>query len=191
MKSKHHKCCSPALCLTARLIFSRHLITHVHHVNPMESWHKALLFLSRLKEQVMLHVGRGMNVLYVPQISIGMNIFKMSSQILQISAASFADFLILNMFAHLILMAESPAGLWAIFSPNKKLPSLPQENKIFQASPSTIILLKLRSEQFHDSELFLQRNPTKVHLSCNGLDYFSYRVIPVSARLWLYHLFQQ
>lgn len=69
VKSKHHKCCLPALCLTARLISSRHLITHV---NPMEGWHRALLFLSRLKEQV---VGRGMNALYVPQISIGMNIF--------------------------------------------------------------------------------------------------------------------
>lgn len=112
VKSKHHKCCLPALCLTARLIFSRHLITHMHHMNPRERWHKALFFLSRLKEQVVLHVGRGMNMLYASQISTGRNTFFFFNFPPKCySTASFADFLILMCFAHLFLMADSPAGI--------------------------------------------------------------------------------
>lgn len=74
----------------------QHLITHMHHVNPTEHWHKALFFLFRLKEQVVLPVGRGMNVLYVPKHQQEWTFFKISPQILQMSTASFADFLILN-----------------------------------------------------------------------------------------------
>lgn len=53
-----------------RCIFSMYLITHMHNMNVIESWGKALFFVPRPKKDAALHVEGGVNTLYVSQMLI-------------------------------------------------------------------------------------------------------------------------
>lgn len=53
-----------------RCIFSTYLITHMHNMNGIESWGKALFFVPRPKKDAALHVEGGVNMLYVSQMLI-------------------------------------------------------------------------------------------------------------------------